>query len=133
MGVYQLFGFAGGERDYGGVITRAPQTPGPFWLLYFNVPAIDAAVGARQGQKAARSPTGRWKCPAASGSSQATDPKAHCSRWSRPSAETTVLPACARAAGPKKKTIKGSSGHAGHGDRQGDDGHGGGHVAGTLS
>jgi predicted enzyme related to lactoylglutathione lyase len=21
-----------------------PQTPGPFWLYYFNVPALDAAV-----------------------------------------------------------------------------------------
>jgi predicted enzyme related to lactoylglutathione lyase len=44
MGVYQLFGFAGGDSDYGGMMTRTPQTPGPFWLYYFNVPAIDAAA-----------------------------------------------------------------------------------------
>ncbi len=43
-GVYQLFGFAGGDSDYGGVMTRTPHTPGPFWLYYFNVPAIDAAA-----------------------------------------------------------------------------------------
>ena len=44
MGVYQLFGFAGGDSDVGGIMTRTPQTSGPFWLYYFNVPAIDAAA-----------------------------------------------------------------------------------------
>jgi predicted enzyme related to lactoylglutathione lyase len=44
MGAYQLFGCAGGDSDYGGIMTRTPQTPGPFWLYYFNVPAIDAAA-----------------------------------------------------------------------------------------
>ena len=44
MGVYQLFTFAAGDVDYGGMMTRMPQTPGPFWLYYFNVPALDAAV-----------------------------------------------------------------------------------------
>jgi predicted enzyme related to lactoylglutathione lyase len=44
MGVYQLFTFVGGDVDYGGMMTRMPQTPGPFWLYYFNVPALDAAV-----------------------------------------------------------------------------------------
>jgi hypothetical protein len=44
MGVYQLFGFAGGDSDYGGVMTRMQQMPAPMWLYYFNVPAIDAAA-----------------------------------------------------------------------------------------
>jgi uncharacterized protein len=44
MGVYQLFGFAGGDSDYGGMMTRMPETPGPFWLYYFNVRGIDAAA-----------------------------------------------------------------------------------------
>ena len=43
-GVYQLFGFAGGDSDYGGMMTRTPQMPAPMWLYYFNVPAIDAAA-----------------------------------------------------------------------------------------
>lgn len=53
MGVYQLFGYAGTDADVGGMMTRMPQTPGPFWLYYFNVPAIDAAaerVAARGGK-----------------------------------------------------------------------------------
>jgi uncharacterized protein len=43
-GVYQLFGFAGGDSDYGGMMTRTPQMPAPMWVYYFNVPAIDAAA-----------------------------------------------------------------------------------------
>jgi predicted enzyme related to lactoylglutathione lyase len=43
-GVYQLFGFSGGESDYGGIMTRMPEMPAPMWLYYFNVPAIDAAA-----------------------------------------------------------------------------------------
>jgi predicted enzyme related to lactoylglutathione lyase len=42
MGVYHLFSTGRGES--GGMMTRAPQTPGSFWLYYFNVDAIDAAV-----------------------------------------------------------------------------------------
>ncbi len=44
MGVYQLFGLEGADTDEGGIMTRTPQTPGPFWLYYFNVAAIDAAA-----------------------------------------------------------------------------------------
>ena len=44
MGIYQIFGLAGSDRDEGGIMTRTPQTPAPFWLFYFNVAAIDAAV-----------------------------------------------------------------------------------------
>jgi hypothetical protein len=44
MGVYQLFGLEGADSDEGGIMTRSPQTPAPFWLFYFNVAAIDAAA-----------------------------------------------------------------------------------------
>ena len=42
MGTYQTFA-TGGERC-GGMMTRMPQTPGPFWLYYFSVEVIDAAA-----------------------------------------------------------------------------------------
>lgn len=42
MGVYQLFA-AGGE-PIGGMMDKPEQIPAPFWLFYFNVPAIDEAV-----------------------------------------------------------------------------------------
>jgi len=28
----------------GGMMTKTPQTPAPFWLYYFNVDALDAAI-----------------------------------------------------------------------------------------
>ena len=72
MGVYRLFGLAGGEADYGGVMTRAPQTPGPFWLYYFNVPAIDAAV-ERVKAKGGRVVNGPMEVPGGLWIVQATD------------------------------------------------------------
>ena len=58
-GVYQLFGFAGGDSDYGGMMTRMPEMPTPMWLYYFNVPAIDAAAERvkAKGGKIANGPT----------------------------------------------------------------------------
>ena len=41
MGVYQTFKTAGEQG--GGMMTKMPQSPRPFWLYYFNVDAIDAA------------------------------------------------------------------------------------------
>jgi predicted enzyme related to lactoylglutathione lyase len=43
MGVYQLFALEG--SDVGGMMTRPPQIPMPFWQYYFNVEAIRAAAG----------------------------------------------------------------------------------------
>lgn len=43
MGTYQLFK-TGGERAAGGMMTKPPHIPMPFWGYYFNVAAIDAAV-----------------------------------------------------------------------------------------
>lgn len=42
MGVYQLFA-AGGDA-IGGMMTKPDNVPAPFWLFYFNVPELDAAV-----------------------------------------------------------------------------------------
>lgn len=42
-GVYRMFA-TGGEKPVGGMMTKTPQTPAPFWLYYFNVEAVDAAV-----------------------------------------------------------------------------------------
>jgi uncharacterized protein len=42
MGTYQLF--ATGGQTIGGMITKPPTVPVPFWLYYFNVGNIDAAV-----------------------------------------------------------------------------------------
>jgi predicted enzyme related to lactoylglutathione lyase len=41
-GTYQLFS-AGGET-IGGMLTKPPSMPAPFWLYYFNVADLDAAV-----------------------------------------------------------------------------------------
>ncbi len=45
MGVYQLFK-AGGDEAIGGIMTKLEAMPVPFWLYYFNVAGIDAAVKA---------------------------------------------------------------------------------------
>lgn len=41
MGVYQLFAMGGPAA--GGMMTKMPQSPAPFWIYYFNVPEIRAA------------------------------------------------------------------------------------------
>jgi predicted enzyme related to lactoylglutathione lyase len=42
MGIYQTF--ATGGAPVGGMMTKTPQIPAPFWLYYFNVEAVDAAM-----------------------------------------------------------------------------------------
>ena len=42
MGKYQLFSTKSGQQ--GAMMTKTAQTPAPFWLYYFNVEAIDAAI-----------------------------------------------------------------------------------------
>lgn len=42
MGLYQLFQHGG--QDLGGMMTKPPQVPAPFWLYYFNVDGIHPAV-----------------------------------------------------------------------------------------
>lgn len=43
MGIYQLF--ATGGDPVGGMMNKAEEVPAPFWLFYFNVDEIEAAVG----------------------------------------------------------------------------------------
>jgi predicted enzyme related to lactoylglutathione lyase len=42
MGIYQMF--ATGGATVGGMMTKTDATPRPFWLYYFNVDSIEAAV-----------------------------------------------------------------------------------------
>jgi predicted enzyme related to lactoylglutathione lyase len=42
MGVYQIFAIDGAQA--GGMMTKMPDTPAAFWLYYFNVDAVDAAI-----------------------------------------------------------------------------------------
>jgi predicted enzyme related to lactoylglutathione lyase len=64
MGVYHIFESAPGEM--GGMFTKTPQTPVPFWLYYFNVDAIDAGadrIKAHGGQVTSgpmQVPGGQW-------------------------------------------------------------------------
>jgi predicted enzyme related to lactoylglutathione lyase len=44
LGTYQLFSQAGGGDPIGGMFNRPPEVPATFWLFYFNVDDIDAAV-----------------------------------------------------------------------------------------
>ena len=74
MGVYQLFGFAGGDSDYGGMMTRTPEMPAPTWLYYFNVPAIDAAV-ERVKAKGGKIANGPMEVPGGLWIVQAVDPE----------------------------------------------------------
>jgi predicted enzyme related to lactoylglutathione lyase len=53
MGVYQEF-FTNDEPT-GGMMTKMPQSPMPFWMLYFNVPGAGRRDRARE--------DGRWQTP----------------------------------------------------------------------
>lgn len=64
MGVYQTF--ATGGAPVGGMMTKMPDTPASFWLYYFNVDALDAAMarvtqgGGRVAMGPHQVPTGQW-------------------------------------------------------------------------
>src|SRR5262249_20852959 len=64
QGVYQTF-FTD-DAPTGGVMTKMPQSPAPFWLFYFNVPALDAAIarvkagGGKLINDPMQVPMGRW-------------------------------------------------------------------------
>lgn len=46
MGIYQTFKL--GDRGIGGMMTKRPEMPMPYWGFYFIVPAIDAAIEKMQ-------------------------------------------------------------------------------------
>jgi len=72
MGIYQLF--ATGDAPVGGMMTRPSSVPKPFWLYYFNVDAIDAAV-ARVGERGGRTLNGPHEVPGGSWIAQCMDPQ----------------------------------------------------------
>ena len=43
MGIYRLFSTGSGQAE-GGIMTKMPQAPAPYWTFYFNVDGVDAAV-----------------------------------------------------------------------------------------
>jgi uncharacterized protein len=42
-GVYQIYGK--GDVDFGGIMTKMPEAPMPYWLYYINVADIEATHG----------------------------------------------------------------------------------------
>ncbi len=72
LGVYQMF--AAGGAPIGGMMTRMPQSPGAFWLHYFNVDGIDAAL-ARARAAGATVVHGPSEVPGGSWIAQCTDPQ----------------------------------------------------------
>jgi uncharacterized protein len=72
LGVYQIF--AVGGVPVGGMMTKMPDTPTPFWLYYFNVEAIDAAV-KRAEQGGGKLLMGPHEVPGGSWIAQCLDPQ----------------------------------------------------------
>jgi predicted enzyme related to lactoylglutathione lyase len=70
MGPYHLF--STGHGEFGGIFTKRPEMPGPFWLYYFNVEAIDAGV-ARLTGKGGKVVNGPMEVPGGMWIVQATD------------------------------------------------------------
>jgi uncharacterized protein len=72
MGVYQLF--ATGDQAVGGMMTKMPEAPVPFWLYYFNVEGIDAAI-VRVKDKGGQVINGPMEVPGGSWIVQCLDPQ----------------------------------------------------------
>ncbi|MBV8849771.1 MAG: VOC family protein [Methylobacteriaceae bacterium] len=72
LGVYQLFAINGVE--IGGMMTKMPQSPVPFWVYYFNVPEIKAAE-ARVKAGGGQIINGPMEVPGGSWILQAIDPQ----------------------------------------------------------
>jgi predicted enzyme related to lactoylglutathione lyase len=71
-GLYQTF--ATGGAPVGGMMTKMPQMLGPFWLYYFNVVALDAAV-ARVEDGGGQIIHGPMQVPGGSWIAQCVDPQ----------------------------------------------------------
>ena len=72
MGIYQLF--ATGGEPIGGMMTKTPESPAPFWLYYFNVEAVDAAI-ARVTAAGGQIAHGPHQVPGGSWIAQCVDPQ----------------------------------------------------------
>jgi predicted enzyme related to lactoylglutathione lyase len=73
MGVYQMFR-AGGDEPVGGVMTKPPGVPGPYWAYYFLVDSIAAAVD-RLTKAGGRVVNGPMEVPGSMWIVQALDPQ----------------------------------------------------------
>jgi len=71
-GVYQTFAIHGTQA--GGMMTKTPQTPAPFWLYYFNVEAVDSAM-ARVKEGGGQILNGPLQVPGGSWIVQCSDPQ----------------------------------------------------------
>jgi len=72
MGVYQLY--AKGDQTLGGMMTKPDAVPAPFWLYYFNVESITAAV-ARVNAAGGQVVNGPLEVPGGSWIVQCVDPQ----------------------------------------------------------
>jgi predicted enzyme related to lactoylglutathione lyase len=72
MGTYQLFN--AGPDQMGGMMNKPAEMPMPFWLFYFNVPALDAAI-ARAKARGAKMLNEPMEVPGGGFVVQAMDPQ----------------------------------------------------------
>jgi hypothetical protein len=72
MGIYQLF--AAGDAPCGGMMTKTPQVPAPFWLYYFAVDDIEAGA-ARAKQSGGKVLNGPMEVPGGMWIVQCSDPQ----------------------------------------------------------
>ena len=72
MGTYQIFAIDGAQA--GGMMNKLPEVTRPFWLYYFNVAGIDAAV-SRISDSGGQVLHGPMEVPGGSWIVQATDPQ----------------------------------------------------------
>jgi uncharacterized protein len=74
MGIYQLFATASGGEPIGGMMTKPPDVPAPFWTYYFQVDGIEPAV-ARINAAGGTIINGPMEVPGGSWIVQALDPQ----------------------------------------------------------
>ena len=72
MGIYQMF--ATGGPAVGGMMTKVPEAPMPFWLYYFNVKSVEATL-ARVTQGGGKVLHGPREVPGGSWIAQCLDPQ----------------------------------------------------------
>ena len=72
MGTYQIFAIGG--VPCGGMMTKPPQIPHPFWLYYFNVDGIDTAM-TRVKKAGGQILNGPMEVPGGSWIAQSSDPQ----------------------------------------------------------
>jgi predicted enzyme related to lactoylglutathione lyase len=72
MGIYLIFATGGSQA--GGMFTAKGEAPGPFWLYYFNVEEINAAVG-RVKEAGGKVLNGPMQVPGGSWIAQCMDPQ----------------------------------------------------------